>query len=275
MTNRNDVHAIVDAVATALGAPAVLDRVLPGGTHATTVVVTCRGRSLVARRFPLGDDAARRECAAHPTLARLGTLVPRLVAIGGTQARPVIITTVVPGTPPSPVLPVAAIAAGMARTLARIHGLSGAGLRLQPVGPGMGDGPLARRALAEFEDLDTSHRVLTHLDFWCGNVLWDGSDVAGVVDWSGACSAPRGVDLAWCRQDLVLLGDPDAAELFLREYQRLSGVTVTDIGAWDVQAAARAEDRVETWAPNYLGIGRSDGTAETLRARLDAWNATL
>lgn len=66
-----------------------------------------------------------------------------------------------------------------------------------------------------------------------------------------------------------------AAGLFLEEYERLSCVTVGDIDAWDVQAAASAHDRVETWLPNYLGIGRVDMTADLLRERLDAWNARL
>lgn len=117
--------------------------------------------------------------------------------------------------------------------------------------------------------------VLIHSDFWCGNALWEADRLTGVVDWSGARSGPRGVDLAWCRQDLVLLGSPRAAGLFLEEYERLTGAAVDDIGAWDVQAAASAHGRVETWLPNYLGIGRGEMTAELLRERLDAWNAKL
>ena len=34
-------------------------------------------------------------------------------------------------------------------------------------------------------------------------------------------------------------------------------------------------DRVETWLPDYLGIGLTEMTAELLRGRLDEWNATL
>lgn len=117
--------------------------------------------------------------------------------------------------------------------------------------------------------------VLTHSDFWCGNALWESERLTGVVDWSGARCGPRGVDVAWCRQDLVLLGSPEATEHFLTEYERLLGRPISDINAWDVQAAARAHDRVETWLPNYLGIGRTEITAELLRERLDAWNATL
>lgn len=43
-----------------------------------------------------------------------------------------------------------------------------------------------------------------------------------------------------------------------------------DISSWDVEAAARAHDHVETWRPNYRSIGLTEITAEPLRDRLDA-----
>ncbi|MBK0296215.1 phosphotransferase, partial [Bacillus sp. S34] len=72
------------------------------------------------------------------------------------------------------------------------------------------------RALAEvgfrvLREVDVD-RVLTHGDLWSGNTLWEGDRLTGIVDWSGAMSAPRGVDIAWCRQDLVLLGSTVAAD---------------------------------------------------------------
>lgn len=80
----------------------------------------------------------------------------------------------------------------------------------------------------------------------------------------------HGVDRTSCYS-----APPEAARVFLTEYERLSGTTIDDIDAWDVQAAASAHERVETWLPNYLGIGLTDMTAETLRERLDTWNAAL
>lgn len=159
--------------------------------------------------------------------------------------------------------------------MARIHRLDRAGLRSEPERPVPRPGPLAGAAQDAWQRVDLHERVLTHFDFWCGNVLWDADRLVGVVDWNGARSAPRGVDLAWCRQDLVLLGSPGAADRFLRSYEDRVGRQVTDIRAWDVLAAERADLRVETWDVNYGGIGRADITATVLRERLDDWVATL
>jgi aminoglycoside phosphotransferase (APT) family kinase protein len=113
--------------------------------------------------------------------------------------------------------------------------------------------------------------VLTHSDFWSGNALWNGDLVTGVVDWCGARNAPRGLDVAWCRLDLVLLGSHAAADAFLAEYEAASGIPMRDRAAWDRYAAARADPIVESWAVNYDGIGRSQITSEVLRRRFDRW----
>ena len=42
-----------------------------------------------------------------------------------------------------------------------------------------------------------------------------------------------------------------------------------------LQAAAQATSVIESWAPNYHGIGRIDLTAQVLRQGMDAWAATL
>ena len=246
-----------------------------GGQHATTLLTTDGETELVVRAFPAHHDAAVREAEVLARLSSFGAWVPHLVAASAELDDPVIVTSRVAGDAPSPDLSPLTMATEMAAALVRIHELDGSGLRPTPAEPPRGHAPIIKRAQREWGRLDMSEAVLIHSDFWCGNALWEGERLTGVVDWSGARSGPRGVDLAWCRQDLVLLGSPSAAELFLEEYERLSGAAVDDISVWDVQAAASAHDRVETWLPNYLGIGRVDMTAELLRERLDAWNAKL
>ena len=258
-----------------LGRELTLLSVFTGGRHACTLLVTDGESEFVVRGFPAHHDAAIREAAVLQRLSSLGDWVPRLISHSTELANPVIITSRVPGSTPDPRTPATTIACEMAAALVRIHQLDGTGLRPTPDAPPLGDSAIGRRAQREWESLDRVETVLTHSDFWSGNALWDDHHLTGVVDWSGARSGPRGVDLAWCRQDLVLLGSHAAAGLFLQEYERLLGRTIPDITAWDVQAAARAHDRVETWLPNYLGIGLTEMTAELLRERLDEWNATL
>lgn len=269
-------HGCALASASALlGRELSFTETLAGGQHALTVAVRDGDAELVVRKFPTGHDAAIRESAVLDRLAPLGDLVPRPIAHSADTNAPVIVTTRVPGTCPDPATPLTTIAREMAAALVRIHELDGAGLPQTPQSPPSGDSAIAVRAQKEWANLDRDKEVLTHTDFWAGNALWADGRLTGVVDWSGASRGPRGVDLAWCRQDLVLLGSAEAAAVFLDEYERLLGRRIHDIRAWDVQAAARAHDRVETWLPNYHGIGLTDMTAEDLRHRLDTWNAQL
>jgi len=248
---------------------------LSGGEHALTTLAERDGEEFVVRCFPAGDNAVEFELQVLPRLEGSGSWVPRLIAYSVDAEMPMIITTRVRGGHPSPGLSADVIAGQMAADLAKIHRIDGEGLREDPHEPPSGPGLAAVAARREWSRLNMSKRVLTHHDFWCGNALWDGAELTGVVDWSGARHAPRGVDLAWCRLDLVLLGRVDAADAFLAEYLRQSGADALDQGAWDRQAAAQTEDRVETWAPNYLGVGRPDLTPQLLRSRLQAWIATL
>lgn len=258
-----------------LGRELDLLSVLTGGQHASTLLATDGESEFVVRAFPAFHDAAIREAEVLSRLSSLGAWVPHLIAHSTDLADPIIVTSRVPGSTPDLTTLATTLACEMAAALVRIHELDGTGLRHTPDAPPRGDSAIVRRAQQEWDRLDRDETVLTHSDFWSGNALWDDHRLTGVVDWSGARSGPLGVDLAWCRQDLVLLGSHEAARLFLQEYERLLGRTIPDIHAWDVQAAARAHDRVETWLPNYLGIGLTEMTAELLRERLDEWNATL
>lgn len=272
--NEHQVRAIRLA-AELLGRELTFVEELTGGQHAATILTTDGTEELVVRAFPPHHDAAVREADILTRLSDLGSWVPHLVSVGTDLNNPLIVTSRVAGAVPNKDLSPEAMAQEMAAALVRIHDIDAHGLRPTPAEPPHGRSALAVRARREWDRLDMRDPVLTHSDFWCGNALWDGARLTGVIDWSGARSGPRGVDLAWCRQDLVLLGSPDAAGLFLEEYERLWGDSIDDMNAWDVQAAARAHDRVETWLPNYLGIGRTYMTAQLLRERLDSWNAKL
>uniref|UniRef100_UPI0027427BC2 phosphotransferase n=1 Tax=Actinoplanes sp. RD1 TaxID=3064538 RepID=UPI0027427BC2 len=106
----------------------------------------------------------------------------------------------------------------------------------------------------------------------CGNVLWEGERLSGIVDWSGACAAPRGFDVGWCRLDLVLLFGAGVADEFLAGYEAAAGVRVPDVPAWDRFALANAHRDVESWTGNYRELGRPDLTPQVLRARHTAWS---
>lgn len=252
-----------------------LRRVLTGGQHAVTVLATDGAKSYVVRAFPHGSPAVEREIGVLARLGPLGSMAPRLLAHGEEAGTPVIVTTALDGHQPDPALSPDTIAEEMASALARIHRLDGTGLRPEPQQPAVRPGRLSAAAQDAWRQVDLVERVLTHFDFWCGNALWDSHRLVGVVDWNGARWAPRGVDVAWCRQDLVLLGSAAAAEDFLRSYEKRCGHRVPDIRAWDVLAAEYADPQVESWDANYHGIGRTNISSALLRERLDAWTGTL
>lgn len=266
--------AIVAAAADLLGRPLTLDRELTGGQHARTLMAVDGDARVVVRMFPHGDDAVRREREVLRRLGPLGTLAPRLLAHGEAQGHPVIVTDAVPGGPPAPGLDPVVTGEQMGRALAEIHRLDPVDLPDESRQPTRRAGRLATSAHEAWREVDLD-RVLTHGDFWSGNALWEGERLTGIVDWSGAMSAPRGVDIAWCRQDLVLLGSTAAADRFLAVYEGATGQRVRDVRAWDVIAAARADAYLETWAPNYAGIGRPEIDGRLLRSRFDTWVGSL
>ncbi len=270
------LRAIEDRVSQLIGRDVRITSRLGGGQHALTVVAEADdGTEMVIQSFPAGDDAVEREVEVLRYVNGLGEWVPRLIAHTLDVTGPLIVTTRVPGGHPSPDLPGAVIAVQMAHALAQIHRLDGEGLRPRTNKPSTDTSPVTLAAPRTWPQLDEADLVLTHSDFWCGNALWDGPMLTGVVDWVGAHRAPRGVDIAWCRLDLVLLGEVDAADLFLNEYALATGATITDQHGWDLRAAARADQIVDTWSPNYYDIGRTDLTPQLLRRRFDSWAAAL
>jgi aminoglycoside phosphotransferase (APT) family kinase protein len=134
---------------------------------------------------------------------------------------------------------------------------------------------LAPAVQASWSRLLAEPEVLSHCDYWSGNVVWRDGVLTGVVDWSAAARGPRGFDLGWCRLDLVLLHDERIADVFRAAYESASGSTFEDVHTWDRWAAARSHHTVETWVPNYEPLGRADLGAGTLRERHSRWTARL
>ncbi|MGH3241109.1 MAG: phosphotransferase family protein, partial [Spirillospora sp.] len=238
----------------------------------------------VLRRFPPGDTAAANEARALNLLDGLDGWAPRVLAAdpdGRLFGEPAVLITRLPGRADITSVAPGEAALHLGRALARLHatplapstalrdGMAAAlsSPTRRPAAPAPGARTLATHA----HHLAQSERVLTHYDFWSGNVLWEDGALTGVIDWSGASLAPRGFDVAWCRLDLVLLHGPATAEAFTNAYQDAAGQPVADLPLWDVFALTNSHHAVETWLPNYHDLGRTDLTAEDLRERHTAW----
>jgi aminoglycoside phosphotransferase (APT) family kinase protein len=258
-------------------------RALAGGTHARTWLIQLAHPDLevVLREFPAGDDSAHYEAVALAALDGLDGLAPRLLASGTGQPPSVgswILISRLPGwadiTPDQP----AAWAEQLGRALARIHAtslrrLTGFRSVLEQTGGSCAAlaGPAARAVTARWDLLADAPGVLTHYDFWSGNVVWTGGVLTGVVDWSGAALGPRSYDVGWCRLDLYLLYGELIADKFLDSYEAASDSAPLDRLLCDLWAVARSDRILETWVPNYRELGRVDLTASQLRSRHTAW----
>jgi aminoglycoside phosphotransferase (APT) family kinase protein len=258
-------------------------RALAGGTHARTWLIQLAHPELevVLREFPAGDDTARHEAVVLTDLDGLDGLAPRLLASGAGQPPPVgswVLISRLPGradiTPDQP----AAWAEQLGRALARIHATPLRGrTRFQRVLDRTGGsraalrGPAGRVVAARWDSLADAPGVLTHDDFWSGNVVWTAGVLTGVVDWSGAGIGPRSYDVGWCRLDLYLLYGELIADKFLDSYEAASYSAPLDRLLCDLWAVARSDHIVETWVPNYRDLGRVDLTASQLRSRHTAW----
>jgi aminoglycoside phosphotransferase (APT) family kinase protein len=241
--------------------------------------------TVVVRQFPAGDPAAACEVRVLEVLDGLGGLAPVLLGsdlAGRWSECPTTLISWLHGhadiTPDDP----HDWATQLGQTLASVHAVPGGRLSALPSvfersggSPEVLGGPLATRVLSDWSQVTASPEVLTHCDYWSGNVVWRDGILAGVVDWSGGARGPRGFDVAWCRLDLHLLFDEQLADVFLAAYEETTGHPLADLWLWDAWAAARSHGIVETWVENYRPLGRADLDEGELRRRHTQWTTRL
>jgi aminoglycoside phosphotransferase (APT) family kinase protein len=89
--------------------------------------------------------------------------------------------------------------------------------------------------------------ALLHVDYWSGNILWSEGEISAIVDWEEAAFGDPAIDVAYCRMELYLEGLDDAAEAFLRIYEKAVGQQVANLGLWELAAAARPMIDPSAW----------------------------
>lgn len=89
--------------------------------------------------------------------------------------------------------------------------------------------------------------ALVHIDYWPGNILWDQENIMAVVDWEEAAYGDPGIDVAYCRMDMVLAGMDDAADIFLKTYEAETKKPVANLGFWELAAAIRPLENPIGW----------------------------
>lgn len=110
------------------------------------------------------------------------------------------------------------------------------------------------------------HRAtFIHRDYHPGNVLWDGTDVGGVVDWATAAIGPPGIDLARMRQNLASHLGAEVADRFVTAYVAAGGDPRARDPYWDLVDAA---DSVPDLAADVGPGGGDRGRFEDYVARV-------
>jgi aminoglycoside phosphotransferase (APT) family kinase protein len=260
---------------------------LEGGQHAATWRVDTENpaTSVVVRQFPVDDPAPLHEQRVLRALDGLGGLAP--LPLGGDldgrwSKYPTSLVSWLDGQADIAPTDPRAWARELGRALAAVHAVPAERLAdLPSVFDGSAGsqetlgGPLAAEVRSRWSEVVTSPEVLTHGDYWSGNVVWQDGRLTGVVDWSSGSRGPRGFDLGWCRLDLVLLFDEQIADDFLAAYEAGTGRALDEMRLWDCLAVAQSEEAVGSWAPNYLPLGRGDLDEDELRRRHARWTARL
>lgn len=124
------------------------------------------------------------------------------------------------------------------------------------------------RALRRALDLGVLRRpnanVVLHGDFWPGNVMFDGNEIAAVLDWEDAGYGDPLVDLACARVELTCAYGRDASErftaLYLDSAQRAVPLLTHDLALWDVYVSTTALSAMHVWglSPEQEAARRAD-----------------
>jgi aminoglycoside phosphotransferase (APT) family kinase protein len=262
------------------GSQLIESRLAHGSYSNFTHLVTGRDSSgvefhLVVRRYQAfghydRGQKARREFAALQFACQNGVPAPQPLYLdedGTLLGIPGIVTRFLPGSqiefPTDPI----AWARALAETLARIHAiplenaprhlLLDASLEatwflhsgnLPDFMQAHPDGERVwQKVRVGFPRLEPVPPTLVHVDYWPGNILWDGDRISAVVDWEEAAFGDPAIDVAYCRMDIALKDLPQAADEFLRVYEAAWGHPLANLGFWELAASARPMFSPQGW----------------------------
>jgi aminoglycoside phosphotransferase (APT) family kinase protein len=121
----------------------------------------------------------------------------------------------------------------------------------------------------------TNQPVLLHGDLWNGNILWQGKEISGVIDWEDAWIGEPLLDLAGARLDLACIFGMESADAFTCEYLNRRRIDVFSLPVWDLVATLWLirfiNHDLQSWAAFFHSYGRADITAETIRRDITAF----
>jgi aminoglycoside phosphotransferase (APT) family kinase protein len=218
------------------GARIVHHEPLPGGISASVhlVVLDHRGGNveLVLKRptrgqTPTRQRATEREAEVLQALKAAGVAAPRLVAASDSA----LLMTRLPGQVWLTPTDRRSWLGQMASTLARLHAVQPPAalppreLEIQPVRtPPDSRRPMLWKHVAELLERPAPTGVgLFHGDYQHFNLLWEGQELSGVVDWTWAGTGHPDRDVGHCCLNLAVLFAPEWAKDFVAAYEAEAG----------------------------------------------------
>jgi len=269
------------------GVKAASVEVAPGATSSSVYFVEAeRADRYVLRLLTdsewLADepDLAEHEAAVLVHARRAGLPAPELVAwdSGSSLHPPAVLMTRLPGHVELRPTDLRLFAARLARELVQVHACSlpefswryqswtHRDTLVPPVWSS--DQSLWSRAIDHVAgDPPGEPSVFLHRDYHPVNVLWQESQLTGIVDWVNGCIGPAGVDLAHCRLNLLFMYGVEAAELFLTAYRECVPAYRHD-PYWDIDALLGSLPNPEYYRP-WREFGLPPVDQKMLRERSD------
>jgi aminoglycoside phosphotransferase (APT) family kinase protein len=130
---------------------------------------------------------------------------------------------------------------------------------------------LVRRHLDEHWPPPATALCLLHADYFPGNIVWHGDEIAAVIDWESAALGDPMADIATTRLDLRWTYGADIAERFTDRYLTVTGRSAATLPVWELVVSLRPAGAVSLWASDMAAHGRPDITAESMRAEQHAY----
>jgi len=113
--------------------------------------------------------------------------------------------------------------------------------------------------------------VLVHGDLWQANMMWDGDQVVGLIDWDCAGVGHPGVDLGSARLDAALMFGQPATAPVLDGWCEATDHNAGEVAYWDVVAALSTPTDLGYFMAVIHRQGRADLTQDQAIERRDTF----
>lgn len=119
------------------------------------------------------------------------------------------------------------------------------------------------RLLRDRPALESQCDVLLHGDYWPANIIWQGDDIAAVIDWEDAAIGDPMCDLAGARLELTWALGCRAADEFTKLYLDAHPADHADLPIWEMFVSAAALAFMDQWGlpPQTAASRRSQALA--------------